>query len=262
MEKLHTFVISAWKESPYIEETLKSLLAQEYPSEVIVATSSPCDFLRNLCAKYQVKYVVNPDAYMAESQINWSFAYAQARTKYVTLAHQDDIYLPGYSREMVAAAERHPDVLMAFSRCANWKDGRRSDFHPLLLVKDLLLLPYYFKHAIYSRKMRLLCLSFGNPVCCPTIMMNKELIGAFSYDPEIPVNFDWDACLRLSRREGAFLFRPRVLMLRRVHSASGTTITYGDGRRQKDDLAFFRRFWPRPVAAVLARIYGLARFLN
>ena len=63
----HTFVISAWKESPHIEEAVQSLLAQTIPSKIIIATSSPNDFLKGLCERYKVEYVVNPKAYMADS---------------------------------------------------------------------------------------------------------------------------------------------------------------------------------------------------
>lgn len=262
IKTLHTFVISAWQESPFIEDALKSLLNQNYKSEIIVATSSPNDFLKGLCEKYSVKYVINPDAYMAGAQINWSFAYAQARTKYVTLAHQDDIYLPDYSEKMVAAAEHHPDVLIAFSRCANLRNGKRKYFDLLLLIKDVFLIPYYLKHAIYSAKIRLAVLMLGNPICCPTVMFNKELIGPFYFDQNIVLNFDWDAWLRLCRKRGAFLFCSKTIALHRIHSESGTTVAYNDGSRQKDDFEFFCRFWPKPVAKILTKIYGLARFLN
>ena len=258
----HSFVISAWKESPYIEDTVKSLLAQTVPSDVIIATSSPNEFLKNLCTRYNIKYIVNPDAFMADSAVNWSFAYSVAKTKYVTLAHQDDIYLPDYTEKMLAAAEKKKDVVMAFSRCSNYCNGKRVNFHLLLFIKDILLLPYFLKNAIYSKKIRFFAFSLGNPVCCPTVMFNKELIGNFYFDPQVKVNLDWDAWLRLTRLKGAFLFVPHSTLLRRIHEESGTTITYNDGSRGIDDFNFFCKFWPRPIAWLLNKLYSLARYLN
>ena len=260
--KQHSFVISAWKESPYIEETIKSLKAQTVGSEIIVATSSPNDFLKTLCERLEVEYIVNPHVSMAESAVNWSFAYSVARTRYVTLAHQDDIYLPDYTEKMLAAANRHKDVLIAFSRCSHYCDGKRQNFPALLLIKDILLLPYYLKRAIYSSRLRFLLFAFGNPICCPTVMFNKESIGDFAFDPQVKVALDWDAWLRLTRYKGSFLFVPHSVLLRRIHRESGTTLTYNDGSRDKDDFAFFCKFWWRPAAWIISKFYSLARYLN
>ena len=38
METLHTYVVLAYKESPYLEECVKSVLNQKYASHVIIAT--------------------------------------------------------------------------------------------------------------------------------------------------------------------------------------------------------------------------------
>lgn len=259
---LHTFVISAWNESPYIEETLQSLRTQRYPSKIIVATSSPNDFLEALCKKYQVDYRVNSKAHLADSAVNWTFAYEQANTPYVTLAHQDDIYLPEYSEQMIAAAIKHPENLLVFSRCANYCEGKITRFALLLLIKDILLLPYYLKRNIFSSRIRFATFAFGNPVCCPTVMFHKEKIGQFSFDPNVKVNLDWDAWLRLTSFKGCFLYCPETLILRRLHQKSGTTLTYQDGSRAKDDLLFFRKFWPEPIANVLTRLYNMAKYLN
>ncbi|MFA6816070.1 MAG: glycosyltransferase [Lentisphaeria bacterium] len=261
-KNLHTFVISAWKESPFIEDTVKSLLNQSYHSKIMIATSSPNDFLKNLCLKYGIDYRINLDVELAESAVNWSYAYAQADTKYVTLAHQDDLYLPDYTLQMVELAEKQPNAVMEFCRCFNYTNGKRLKYHPLLLMKDILLLPYFLKHAIYSKKLRFYYLGLGNPICCPSVMFNKELIGDFEFDSEVKVNLDWEAWLRLAQYDGAFLFSKKRLLLRRIHDDSGTTLTYNNGSRRKDDLTFFCKFWPKPVASLLARLYNLAEFLN
>ncbi|MDD3885458.1 MAG: glycosyltransferase family A protein [Victivallaceae bacterium] len=261
-KNLHTFVISAWQESPYIEATLKSLLAQEYHSKVIIATSSPNEFLESLSRRYGVKYVVNPHERLAGSAVNWSFAYAQAETKYVTLAHQDDFYKPDYSKRMLSVAERVPDNLISFCSCAHYRNERIKRMQPLLLVKDVLLLPYYLKHAIASKRARRVMLSLGDPICCPTVMFNRERCGEFKFDPAIKVGLDWDAWLRLCDYDGSFVFCPATLLIRRMHQASGTVATYLSGDRDIDDLAFFRRFWPKPVASVIASLYRFARYFN
>ena len=50
----HTFVISAYQESPYLESCIKSLKAQTVPSEIICTTSTPSPYLMKLMEKYQI----------------------------------------------------------------------------------------------------------------------------------------------------------------------------------------------------------------
>ena len=48
----HTFVICAYKESPYIEECIESLMTQTLKSNIIMVTSTPSQFLTELSEKY------------------------------------------------------------------------------------------------------------------------------------------------------------------------------------------------------------------
>ena len=54
----HTFVISAYQESPYLESCIKSLKAQTVPSEIICTTSTPSPYLTKLMEKYQIPLVL------------------------------------------------------------------------------------------------------------------------------------------------------------------------------------------------------------
>ena len=48
----HTFVICAYKESPYLESCIKSLKAQIVKSDIKIATSTPNDYIYNVAKKY------------------------------------------------------------------------------------------------------------------------------------------------------------------------------------------------------------------
>ena len=47
----HTFVVCAYKESPYLEECIKSLLAQTVRSEILITTSTPNEKIAAISAK-------------------------------------------------------------------------------------------------------------------------------------------------------------------------------------------------------------------
>ena len=58
---MHTYVVLAYKESEYLEECIKSVLNQKYPSKVVVATSTPNEFIQNIVRKYSLEIIVNPN---------------------------------------------------------------------------------------------------------------------------------------------------------------------------------------------------------
>lgn len=47
----HTFAVCAYKESPYLESCIKSLVNQKVKSNIIVCTSTPCEFIENMTKK-------------------------------------------------------------------------------------------------------------------------------------------------------------------------------------------------------------------
>ena len=57
--KNHTFVICAYKESPYLEACIRSLKKQTVASAICLATSTPSDYLKNICEKYDIAYDVS-----------------------------------------------------------------------------------------------------------------------------------------------------------------------------------------------------------
>ena len=50
----HTFVVCAYKESPYLEECIRSLVEQTVKTNIAVYTSTPNDYIRGIAEKYGV----------------------------------------------------------------------------------------------------------------------------------------------------------------------------------------------------------------
>ena len=85
---LHTFVICAYKESPYLDECIASLKNQSVKSEIIIVTHTPCDYISDMAAKYDLTLFVNE----GEGGItqDWNFGLSKVKTRFATIAHQDD----------------------------------------------------------------------------------------------------------------------------------------------------------------------------
>ena len=93
----HTFVICAYKESAFLEECIESLEEQTVTSTIIMVTSTPCDYISNMAQKHGIELYVND----GETGISadWNFGISMAKTQYVTVAHQDDVYRRNYTVE-------------------------------------------------------------------------------------------------------------------------------------------------------------------
>ena len=109
----HTFVVMAYGDSPFLPECLDALLRQSVPSAICIATSTPSDYLR-----HQARRIGAP-LYVTESgrgiAHDWNFALRQAKTKYVTLSHQDDLYAPDYTEKCLDKIKRYPNALICFT---------------------------------------------------------------------------------------------------------------------------------------------------
>jgi len=109
-------------------------------------------------------------------------------------------------------------------------------------------------------KLRLL--SLGNPICCPSVMLNLQTLGEFRFPQGFQTNLDWMAWLGLARRPGGFVYVRERLVSKGVHPGSETTATIANRAREREDRAMFDTIWPRPVAAALAAVYRLGYRAN
>lgn len=253
----HTFVVLAYKESEFLRSCLESLRAQQKaPSQIIVSTSTPSPFIEGICREFSLPLRVNEAKGGIAS--DWNFAYQQAATKYVTLAHQDDIYEPDYSARMVACIEERPDTLFGFSDYYEIISGKRRDRTTNLMVKRILraISLLHQRHVVSLFRKRLL-LAFGCPIPCPTVIFNRERLASFRFSAEFSINLDWEAWCRLATLDGSIAYVRSNLVGHRLHAESETTAGIRDCRRVDEDVRMFHRIWPAPVARLISWVYEL-----
>jgi len=250
---LHTFAVCAYGESPYLEACLRSLKKQKMPSEILMATSTPNEHIERLARKYGIPLCIRE----GEPGItrDWNFAYAKAQTPYVTLAHQDDVYLPQYTQEMYRCLSLSRDPLIFFTDYAEIREGKIVRSNTLLRVKRLMLFPLSFRSLWHSRWVRRRILSFGCPILCPSVAFVRDSLPKEVFVHHFYTDEDWEAWERLSRLEGSFVYCDRILACRRIHPDSETSRRMKLGQRIEEDLVMFRKFWPEPIARLIAALY-------
>lgn len=250
----HTFVICAYKESQYLEECIKSVLNQTVKSNIIITTSTPNDFINNLAQKYNLKVFTNE----GEKGIgqDWNFGVSKAKTDYVTIAHQDDIYKEKYLEEIVNKLEEGKDFIIAFTDYREIKNGKEIKLTKNLKIKKILLFPLrVFKKSKFVRRR---VLSLGSSICCPSVTINKKIAGENPYKTELKCDLDWDTWDKMSQYKANFLYIPKELMGHRIHEESETSNLIENNIRLEEDLLMLKRYWPEPIAKFIMKFYKKA----
>jgi len=253
----HTFAITVYKESPYLEACVQSLHAQTVKSNIVMVTSTPTTFSQNIAKAYNIPYYINvtDDTGIAN---NWNFALLKADTHWVTIAHQDDFYVNTFTQSFFYSLNQgKKDISIAFTNYTDVVNGIPRKFSLSALVKSVLLIPFFFSGRIKSKIIKKGILAFGNPICCPSVTFNKNLIGDFKFQKEYKYVLDWYAWYQLAKSEGRFLYINKKLVNRRLHIASFTTQLMNNGEKKHDEFRMFELMWGKGFANLISRVYGL-----
>lgn len=259
--KDHTFALCAYKENPYLEECIQSLLNQTTPSKILIVTSTYCEYIQKAADKYHLDLRVNHSG-DSSAVTNWNFGYSQAETPLVTITHQDDIYEPEYVEQLLTLINSSEHPLIAFSDYGELRNGQKVYDNQLLRIKRILLSPLRMKVLWRNKFIRRRILSFGCSICCPSVMFIRHNLPDVIFQAGYVSNSDWQAWERLSKLDGDFLYCPKHLLLHRIHDESVTSQIIADDRRKIEDLEMFCEFWPQFIAKALEKLYSRAEKSN
>lgn len=257
MKNEHTFVICAYKESPYLEDCIASLCNQTVQSRVILYTSTPNDFIQQLCNEYEIEVYTKPGGGIGK---DWNNALSFVNTKYATIAHQDDFYLETYAEEVINCFLNHSESLIVYSDYSEWKNGMVIPHNRNLKIKNIMLKAMnIFPRSVFWRNR---VLSLGNPICCPAVSYNLAKLDGFTFDEAMKVSLDWKAWYEISQKKGDFRFVDRQLMYHRIHELSETTNSISNNSRTNEDLVMYQLYWPKLVANFLMKFYVKSQETN
>lgn len=256
----HTYVLCAYKESAYLEECVSSLFAQTVRSNILIATSTPNEHINTIAEKYGLPVYINEGIKGIGG--DWNFAYSQAKTPLITIAHQDDIYEPTYTEEMLEYINKSKDPIIYFCGYGEFRKGEKVYNNQLLNVKKLMLTPLKVKAFWTSKFVRRRVLSFGCPICCPAVTFVREKVGENPFTNDYLSDIDWQQWEIQSRKKGSFVYNKKPLMCHRIHEESATTEIIGDSKRTKEDFDMFCKFWPKPLAKLISKIYSTSEKSN
>lgn len=183
------------------------------------------------------------------------------KTQYVTIAHQDDIYLPDFVEKTMDAFNNQPDSTIVITDYAEYRDGNVEAKTTNLKIKRLMLnvLNIFPKSKFWRNRV----LSFGNAISCPSVSYNRLNLSDFKFKENFRTNLDWYAWYDISSHyDGSFRFINEVLMYHRIHGESETSATISENIRSKEDLEMFKLFWPDFIANLLMKFYEKSQKSN
>ena len=251
-------MICAYQESQYLDACIQSLLAQTVKSHIILATSTPNELIRKESEKFGLRVFVNEGEHGIAG--DWNYALSCAETELITLAHQDDLYEPQYTKRMLECMNKRKDPILFSSAYSELRGDRKVFRNRLLNIKKLLILPIrIFPNSMSARR---LSLAFGNAICCPSVTYVRGIIMKHPFQKGLKASLDWQQWEILSRETGSFVYCGEALMSHRIHEDSETSRVINQYSRTEEDYAMFRKFWPGTIAHLLTKMYSSSEKSN
>jgi len=205
MDPLVSIVTPAFQARRFIEETIESVLGQDYPHiEYVVMDGGSSDGTRELLARYgkRLQYVSEPDNGAADA-INRGFE--RTRGAIFAWLNADDLYLPGAVSTAVRRLSEMPECAVVYGE-GKWIDEYGGD-----LGRYPVRMPY--RREDFERECG---------ICQPAAFMRREAFQTVGMlRPELLFTFDYDLWIRLAR-EHQFAAVPDVLAASRMHRDNKT----------------------------------------
>ncbi|MCK1238656.1 glycosyltransferase [Streptococcus uberis] len=258
----HTIAICAYGESSYLEDCILSIKKQSIQSEIYLYTSTPNDYIKSLGKKYNLPLYIGQRKSIGA---DWNQALSHCKTVYATIVHQDDIYDKMFTKKVLATFEKHPDSIIVYTDYHELKMSTEGSHDIVssqnLKIKRLMLNVLSIFPS--SKWWRNRVISFGNPICCPSVSYNLTKLSDFKFDEEMKTSLDWFAWYTISNNNnGRFSYIKEPLMHHRIHDESETTATISNNSRTKEDLQMYQMLWPSAVANLLIKFYKKSQNSN
>jgi glycosyltransferase involved in cell wall biosynthesis len=254
-DRTHSFVVLAYKDSPFLPACVASVCAQTVASSVVITTSTPSAYIDEVAARFGVPVKVNPQR--AGIAADWAFGLAATDARYVTLAHQDDVYYPTFAEQTLDAFGRWREGVVCFTGYEEIDDDGRPKSSKISKIKHLI---QFFaiggRERVGGRSLHAI-LALGNTLPCSTVTYDRQSLGDFRFSDSLASNLDWDAWMSLLDRGETFLHVNARVVGRRHNALTETSALIRDGRRAREDLIMFRRLWPKAIGDVIAFVYRL-----
>jgi glycosyltransferase involved in cell wall biosynthesis len=220
-----TIVTPAFNSEKYIEQTIQSVLSQDYPEiEYLVVDGGSTDGTLNILKRYsdRVQWTSEPDHGMYDA-VNKGWRLARGR--YVMYVNSDDLLCPGVLRLLVSFMEEHPECEMVYGDCYR------------ITGTGEIIERIHSGQATFEQ-----LLNYGNNIFSGTMLLRSSLLDQVGFmDSSLSESADYDFCLRVAQRR-TLGYIPEPIAMFRMHSGQLTRTTWNQG---KEGIAISRKYGGR-----------------
>lgn len=184
---LVTIVTPCYNAAAFLEDTIRSVLAQTYPHfEYIIMDGGSTDTTAQIVARYQqdprLTFISEPDKGQTDAV---NKGWRRANGEILTWLNADDVYEPDTVAQAVAALNDHPDAMWIYgTEVPVDRDGKPTPFRHAAIPWD------------YERLLNHNCY-----ITQPTVFLRRAVWETFGeLDADIHFGMDYEYWLRIGRR--------------------------------------------------------------
>lgn len=210
----HTFVILAYNISDDLEECIKSVINQSVKSNIVIATSTPNDYIMDLASEYSLGVMINKAK--SNKGRDYNFAIDSFNTPLVTIAHQDDLYDRNYVKEIKRCYKKNKDATIIFTDNYEIHGDKKIKKSKKLFKIRYYLYPLKFSFFQTKKFFKLRSLRKDKFICTSSITFVKNNITHDIFPTNLKYDNDWQGLIDLARINSKFVYLKKRLVGYRV----------------------------------------------
>lgn len=218
----HTFVILAYNTSDDLEECIKSVINQSVKSNIVVATSTPNDYIIDLASEYSLGVMVNKAK--SNKGRDYNFAIKSFDTELVTIAHQDDLYDRNYVKEIKKCYKKNKDATIIFTDNYEIHNDKKIKQSKKLSRIRYYLFPLKYKLFQKSKYFKLRSLRRDKYICTSSITFVKKNIDGDIFPTNLKYDNDWQGLIDLAKKDTKFVYLKEKLVGYRIYNKEKNVI--------------------------------------
>ncbi len=232
----HTFVILAYNVSDDLEECIKSVINQSKKSNIVIATSTPNDYIIDLASEYSLGVMVNKTK--SNKGRDYNFAINSFDTPLVTIAHQDDLYDRNYTKEILKTYKKNKQATIIFTDNYEIHNDKKIKNSKKLFWKRYFLFPLRFSFFQNKKFFKLRSLRREKYICTSSITFVKKNIDGDIFPTNLKYDNDWQGLIDLAKKNTRFVYLRKKLVGYRVEEKESNKT------KNKEDLKILKNMYP------------------
>ncbi len=232
----HTFVILAYNVSDDLEECIKSVINQSVKSNIVIATSTPNDYIFDMASEYSLGVMVNKEK--SNKGRDYNFAIKSFDTPLVTIAHQDDLYDRNYVKEIKKCYKKNKDATIIFTDNYEIHNDQKIKNSKKLFWIRYHLFPLNISFFQNKKFFKLRSLKRDKYICTSSITFVKKNINEDIFPTNLKYDNDWQGLIDLAKKDTKFVYLKEKLVGYRIEEKEENKT------KNKEDEMILRSMYP------------------